>query len=800
MRIFGATLTSLVRNKTYGLLNIFGLTIGIACAGLIFLWVGDELSYDQANVNFDQVYAAKVNGSGGGYKFTMGSTPRPMAAEIKTDIPGVAAAARTSDNGERLVFQIGNKPLYATGLYADPDLFDIFTIHFAQGDVKHPFPQLYSIVLTETTAARFFGAGAHVIGKTVRLDNDQDYIVSGVVKDMPANGTLQFEWLAPYESLIARQRIRYGWNNTGWNSGFGPLTYVKLGPSADPAVIGKRLKTYFADKGVTQPYSAFLYPMRRWHLYSEFANWEETGGGAIRQVRILTLIAWIILVIACINFMNLATARSEKRAKEIGVRKVLGSGRGRLIRQFIGEAMLLSVLATALAVLVMALVLPWFNTLMDKDLTLGLDNPAHWLVLVLIALICGVLAGSYPSLYLSSFDPVLVLKGLKIKTGGAAMIRQGLVVLQFSVSVVFIISTIIIYLQVQHVKSRNLGFDKDNLVEIDMQHAIDRKFPAIRNELLRTGLVSHVAFADHAAIYDGNTVDRYQWEGKPADQKPNIAYRDVSPDFLVTIGMKLAAGRNFLGTSADSLDVIVNQTFADMIDKKGVVGRVIQSGKGMPEGTYKNIRIVGVVNDYVYGNIYGSPGPVIFYSKVTQDDWCNLVYVRIREGRNSQQTLATIGAVIEKNNPGYPFQYKFVDEQFNGLFAGEIQMSRISGVFATLAILISCLGLFSLATFTAEKRIKEIGIRKVLGASVTGLASLLSKDFLKLTGLACLVAFPVAGLIMHNWLQNYEYRIGIHWWIFGLAGLCAMLLSIATVSVQAVRAALTNPARVLRSE
>jgi len=800
MRLLRTVTTRLLRNKTYGFLNIAGLAIGITCAGLIFLWVGNELSFDHANKDIDRIYSVQVNTSSGGSNFTMGSTPRRMAAAMKTDIPGVVAAARVSDEGVRLLFTVGNKPLYATGRYADPEVFDIFTIPFAQGNAHHPFPQLYSIVLTETTAARFFGAGANAIGRTVRLDNDQDYVVSGVVKDMPENSTLQFDWLAPYESQLARQRARYGHYQAGWGDGYGPLTYVKLTPSADLGAIGNQLKTYIAEKGGHQPGWAFLYPMRRWHLYQEFSNWKETGSGRIRQVRTLTLIAWIILIIACINFMNLATARSEKRAKEIGVRKVLGSGRGRLIRQFIGEAMVLSALATLLAVALMALMLPAFNALMDRQLTLELNNPAHLLVLALIAVICGLLAGSYPSLYLTSFDPVLVLKGLKIKTGGAAMIRQSLVVLQFSVSVVFIISTIVIYLQIQHVKTRNLGFDKDNLLEIDMQHDISRQFPAIRDGLLRTGLVSHVAFADHAALYGGNTDDRFDWPGKAADLKPDITFRDVSADFLATTGMHLAAGRNFLGTAADSLDVIVNQTFADLIDKKGVVGGMIRSPREMPEGLYKNMRIVGVVDDYVYGDINGTPGPVIFYSELPQNDWCNLIYVRIREQHNSEQTLAALQAVIQKGNPAYPFQYKFVDDQFNSLFAEEVQMSQISGIFAGLAILISCLGLFSLAAYRAERRIKEIGIRKVLGATVTGLAALLSKDFLKLIGLACLAAFPLAGWIMHGWLQNYAYRVVIHWWIFALAGATAMLLSILTVSFQAIRAALANPVDSLRSE
>jgi len=795
-------LRGLLKNKAYGFLNISGLAIGIACACLIFLWIGDELSYDHVNTKQDLLYAVKVNASYAGNSFTMGSTPRLMASSMKKEIPGVVNAARISDEDQNFLFNIGNKALYAAGRYTDPALFSMFTFSFVQGSAADPFPQLYSIVITEKTARKFFGDAQNVIGKTVRINNEKNYTVTGVVKDLPENSTLQFEWLAPYEAELQQEFEKSGQKDLGWNS-YGPFTYMELAPNANLASINKKLFNYFHQKDATQKNTAFLFPMRDWHLYDEFANGKQTGGGAIKQVRLLNLIAWIVLLIACINFMNLATARSEKRAKEIGVRKVLGSGRRRLVLQFIGEALMMSAIATVFALLIVIIALPAFNALTQKQLSLGITNPVHIIALGAIALICGLLAGSYPSLYLSSFDPVKSLKGLNIKTGSATIIRKGLVVLQFSVSVVFIIGTIVVFLQIQHVKNRNLGFTKDNLVEIDMQHPFSRNFPVIKQQLFNTGRVANVALSDHTTIYGGNSDDGFTWEGKAPDRSVGITFRDVSPEFVSTSGMHIEQGRDFSEELSDTATAIVNQSLANAIDKNGVVGKIIRSPRGQKDGDYKDLRIIGVVADYVYGNMYGQSGPTIFLCLPPLKDIgenAHLVYVRIKEGRNSQQTLAEIGSVITKNNPGFPFQYKFVDDQFNAMFFNEVLMSKLAGIFAALAIIISCLGLFSLAAYTAERRIKEIGIRKVLGATAPGLAALLSKDFLQLVFISCLVAFPVAWLMMNNWLQGYEYRVSIHWWIFAAAGSAALTIALATVSFQAIKAALMNPVRSLRSE
>ena len=806
---FKTTMRSLLKNKAYGFLNIAGLAIGIACAGLIFLWVGDEMTYDNNNVKKDRLYTIEINANIGGNHFTMGSTPRVMGKTIKAEIPGIANVCRISDGDIKALFKIGDKSLYANGKYADPALFTMFTLPFVQGNAENAFTQLRSIVLTEKTARKFFADYKNAIGKTVRMANKNEYVVSGVLKDMPENSTIQAEWLIPYETLSHDVNAAAGndQEDHSWGS-YGPFTYVELEPNANVNAVNSKIYNFIHQKDRVQTSTAFLYPMTRWHLYGQFTNGKENGDGRIKQVKLLSLIAWVILLIACINFMNLATARSEKRSKEIGVRKVLGSGRKSLVLQFLGESMVMSAIATVLAVGIIVIALPAFNALVQKELVIGLDDPAHLLALVLIVLICGLLAGSYPSLYLSSFDPIKVLKGLNIKSGSATVIRKGLVVLQFTVSVVFIISTIVIYQQIQHVRTRDLGFNKNNLVEIDMQHAVSGVYPVIKQQLINTGLVANVAMTDHVALYGGNSDDRFNWEGKGPNDKFNITFRNVTPEFISTAGMHIVEGRDFRDEAVDTASVIVTQSLAKLIDKNGVIGKIIQSPRDTKEGTYKNFRIVGVVRDYVLGNIYDHTGvPVIFLchspsnfdrSLSQFDD--HLLYVRIKDQRASQQTLATIASTIKKIDHDYPFQYRFVDDQFNEAFKSEVQTSSLSGIFAVLAIIISCLGLFSLAAYTAEKRIKEIGIRKVLGASVPGLAGLLSKDFLQLVGLSCLVAFPAAYLIMHSWLQGYEYRIAIHWWIFAGAGAAAIFIALATVSFQAIKAALANPVKSLRSE
>ena len=805
---FKTTIRSLLKNKVYSSLNIFGLAIGIACAGLIFLWVEDDLNFDSNHLKKDRLFIVKTNDKVDDGVFTHSSTPGPLAASLQATLPGVANTCRVTEDGASVLFSIGNKSVYASGDYAEPSLFSMFTLPFVKGNAGKAFQQLHSIVITEKTAKKFFGDEKNVIGKTVRMDNKQDYMVTGVLKNLPENSSLQFEWLAPFQVWYDENKEwAHQWDN------FGITTYVELKPAADAVAINRQLLNPLYDFTTQKNESSvstvheFLFSMNDWHLRNDFNNGKETGSGRIQYVHLFTIIAWIILLIACINFMNLATAGSEKRSKEIGVRKVLGAGKNRLVFQFIGEAIFMALLATVVAVFIMILVLPAFNLLVQKNLSLGLTNPVHFTALLLLVLTCGLVAGSYPSLYLSSFNPVFVLKGIKLKTGSASVIRKGLIVAQFAVSIVLIISTIIIYQQIQHVKSRDLGYNKNNLVQIDAQAEVIKNFTSIKQDLLNTGAVENAALADHETISAGNNTTNINWQGKNPNSNIIISQRLISGEFMSTTGMHIIEGRDFMPSdvvilndknmpkdSLQPMNVIVTQSMEKLLGKGSAIGKTMERPGNM--GTFKLI-VTGVVKDYVYGDMYGESAPVIFWDMPHE---AKLIYVRTKANSDAEIALAKIGAVMKKDNPAYPFEYKFVDDQFNAQFLSETLISKLSRVFAALAIIISCLGLFGLAAYTAERRTKEIGVRKVLGASVTSITTLLSKDFLKLVALSCVVAFPVAWWMMHSWLQGYEYRITISWMIFLVAGVAAMFIALITVSFQAIKAAIANPVKSLRTE
>jgi len=792
---FKTTFRSLWKSKSYSILNIFGLTVGIACAGLIFLWVEDETNFDQFNVKKDRLYFVRENQKYDTYTATFGSTPGVMAPALQAEVPGIAATCRMSEDNARALFTVGEKSMYANGHYVEASLFTMFTLPFVEGNAKTAFAQLYSIVITQKTARKFFGDDKNIVGKTVRVDNKQDYVVTGVIKDIPDNSTLQFDWVAPFQIWFDQSPWAHVWGNNCLT------TYVELKPGITAGSVNKLLygfiqaKTQSTDKSVARP---FLWSMNDWHLRNEFDNGVQTGGGTITNVHLFTLIAWIILLIACINFMNLATVRSEKRAKEVGVRKVLGAGRGSLISQFMGEAMFMAALSALLAVAVMILVIPAFNTLVRKNLAVDVQNSVHLAVLVAITLVCGLLAGSYPSVYLSSFNPVFIFKGIRLKDGSASVIRKGMVVLQFTVSIILIISTLIIYRQIQHVKGRTLGFNKNNLLQASVVGDIGPHFAAIRQDLLNTGAVDNVALSDHVLLYDGNNTGSLTWDGKSPDAQILVSGRYVTPEFLRTCQLKLLSGRDFVSTdstTSKNVNVIITRSLEKLMGLKSSLGKTIRN-TGDTSGT--KLTVVGVIDDYMYGNMYERPDPVVFLCTAPQNT--TEMYIRMKEPAKIETTLLQIESVMKKYNLGYPFTYEFVDDQFNNLFLNELMVEKLSKVFAALAIVISSLGLFGLAAYTAARRTKEIGVRKVLGASVVGITALLSADFLQLVAMSCLIAFPVSWWIMHNWLLSYQYRIDISWWIFLVAGTAALLIALFTVSFQAIKAAIANPVHSLRTE
>jgi putative ABC transport system permease protein len=778
-----AAFRNLWKNKGYSFLNIGGLAIGMACAGLIFLWVEDELTFNHYFTDRANLYKVKDKQTYDGTTFTFDATPAPFAAGIKTEIPGLKNTAR-STWGNSVLFTLKDKPIYEQGLYVDPPFLTMFELQFVQGNVATAFTHLHSLVISETLAKKFFGV-TNVVGKTLKLDNKEDYMITGVYRDLPKNVSLFFDWLAPFKIIEDQNPWMKNWGSNCI------LTYVETESNADITAINKKLYGYIDTKEKGASAKMSVYPMNRWRMYDSFENGNEVPG-RIQYVRLFNVIAWIILIIACINFMNLSTARSEQRAREVGVRKVMGAGKRKLVSQFIGESVFTAMVALLLAVAIMYISLPAFNSLVEKQLSVNIFNPLHIGALLGIALICGLVAGSYPAFYLSSFNPIYVLKGIKIKTGGSAgFIRKSLVVIQFSISVILIVSTIVIYLQIFHVKDRDLGYNKNNLIYMYTQGKIKDNYAVIKNDLLQTGLVQNTSLSASQILQLQSNTGDFSWEGKDPSRQILITVEEVSQEYTSTMGLHVKEGREFYTNfKSDSNSVIINETLAALMNKKTVVGSII-SGQG------SKYTVVGVVKDFIYGDMYAPAAPLMLFANAAN---ANVLSVRLKAGASLPLALAKMEAIFKNNNPGYPFNYNFVDTEFAKLFKTETLIGQLAEVFSILAIFISCLGLFGLAAYTAEKRSKEIGIRKILGASIQGIAGLLSKDFLLLVCISCLIAFPIAWWLMHNWLENYKYRIQISWWIFICAGLLAVLIALFTVSFQAIKAAVTNPVKNLRTE
>ena len=775
---------NLWKNKGYSSLNIFGLAIGITCAGLILLWVEDEVSFDSVFEKQDQVYHVLKNTQFDGEWRTFHDTPGPLAKDLKDEIPGIIRAARTWSSN--FLFTEGDNGINRRGMYADADFIDIFSLHFVEGNGKNALSKPDAIVLSQRTASDLFGKNTSVLNKVVRVDNKHNYVITGVVEDLPENVSLGFEWLVPFERFGDGEDL--AWTKEYGNNFFD--TFVELSPGVNFEAVDAKVRKIIPEKMEKKDGYVFLHSMKDWHLRTNFENGQKVGGQIV-FVRLMTLIAFIILLIACINFMNLTTARSEKRAKEVGVRKVLGSGKKRLISQFMSEALITATLASLVSVFLLTILIPEFNILIEKQLELRLFDTTHILTLLGITLICGLLAGWYPAFYLSSFKPVDVLKGIRSKQGSASYIRKGLVVTQFTISIVFIISTIIVYQQVQHVKSRNLGFEKENLIKMPVRGDMIKNFLPIKQEMIASGIVENVALTNSSILSGGINGTGLKWQASTNTEDVLISFRRISSNFFETTGMEIIEGRGFgENVSSDNTNVLISQSFSKLMGEESAVGKTI-----FRYGVTHNV--IGVVKDYLYGDMYGKSDPVMFFNN---PDFAHNMYVKTKSGIAITETLTVMENVIKKHNPGFPFEYEFVDDAFNARFKGEQLMGNLSKIFALLAIIISCLGLFGLSAFTAEQRRKEIGIRKVLGSSVGGIVKLLSKDFMGLVLIALLIAGPFAWWIMKGWLEGFAYRIEINLWVFAIAGIAAICIALLTVSFQAIKAAIASPVKSLRSE
>ena len=779
---------NLKNDKIYSCLNIVGLAVGTTCAALIFLWVEDEINFNHNFARHDYLYHVMQNEKSDAGINTNGSTPGPLAAALKADLPGVVNSGRLSWAMDELATS-GDKSIKENGMYADPSVLSMYTLPFIYGNNSTALNGPKTIVISETMAQNFFG-NSNPVGKAIKMNIkgaysvDGLYMVTGVFKDLPANCYYHFQWLSPYTTWEDANTWLKPWNNNLTE------TIVELSSSANTASINSKLKTYLSTKVNKNANECFLFSMNDWHLRGNFVNGVQNGG-TIRYVKLFSIIAIIILLIACINFMNLSTARSEQRAKEVGVLKVVGAGKMNLVGKFLSESLLTSFIAMLLAIALLYVLMPYYNTLVQKQLLVDLFKPQHLGFLLSIGITTGIIAGCYPAFYLSSFNPIKVLKGIKVKgSGSIVFIRRGLVITQFAASVILIISTIVVYRQLQHIKDRDLGYNKNNLIYMDLQGNIKVHFNEIRNSLIASGYIENAATSLHDALHVYSVGDGYNWQGKNPNAKVPVHSNVVSAEYLKTMHMKLIDGRDFYPGNKDSTNVVINESMVNLMGKEGKVGNIIIAGK------YK-LTIVGVIKDFIYNDIYGASAPLILFSGNTSS---TVMAVRFKPNANLSQALEKTGAVMKNENPGFPFEYRFADNDFDILFSSETLIGRLAGLFALLAVFISCLGLFGLAAYTAERRTKEIGIRKVLGASVAGLTGLLAKEFLQLVIMSCFIAFPLAWWFMHQWLQNYAYRTTIQYWIFALAGCAALLIALITISFQAIKAAIANPVKSLRSE
>jgi putative ABC transport system permease protein len=780
---------NLFRNKGFSAINILGLAVGMASAILIFLWIQNEVGYDQFHEKKDRIYEAWNKAKVDNKLWSWNTTPKILARTAEQNLPEVERAVRV-DDGNNFLFSVGDKRITQEGDIVDTGFLQMFSFPLVKGNPLTALNDMHSIVVTEKLAKSLFG-DEDAMGKVVKLDNQDNFKVTGIIKDLPANTRFNFEYLLPWSYLIDRGLDDSAWNNNSTR------TYVMLKPNASLSSVApkiKILKQKYDDESKKDNWQMFLYPMSRWRLYSSFTNGEEDNGGRITFIKLFGTIAIFILLIACINFMNLSTARSEKRAKEVGIRKVVGAQKSSLISQFIGESVMIAFLASLVAVVIVVLSLPAFNHLTQKKLFIDFSSGYTWFAGLGFVLLTGLLAGSYPAFFLSSFQPVKVLKGTFKKANALITPRKVLVVLQFTFAIMLIICTIIVKQQIDFARNRETGYNKDNLIYHYMTGDIVKNYPLIKNELITNGIALSVVKTSQPLTQRWSDGWGQEWEGKDPNDKTDFN-RVIADDGLgETVGLKFVQGRDFnlQKFPTDSTGMIINESSLKVMKFKDPIGKIVKD-MGM------EWHIIGVIKDFILTSPYEPTSPMLIGGPIVPEKFRTMI-IKLNGKNLTAQNLKKAEGIFKKYNPEYPFEYKFIDEEYARKFDNEQLQGSLAGLFAGLTIFISCLGLFGLATYMAENRIKEIGVRKVLGASVTGITALLSKDFVKLVILSFMIAAPLSYLGMYQWLQNYPYRVNIQWWVFASACCLSVAIAILTVSYQAIKAALANPVTSLRSE
>lgn len=780
-------LRNLQRNITYSFINIFGLSIGIACSILIMLWIADEYQFDRFHERRENLYKVMMNQTFSGQRGSQTALPYPLKEALPEHSQKIKYSVMTNW-GEGFLLTVGENKITKVGLAVSEDFLKMFTFPLIQGDANTALNDPNSIVLTEDVATALFG-DEDPLNKFVKLDNERELKVTGVMKNFPDQTSFSnYHYLIPfayYESIMQWVRnSRDNWQNNSFQM------YVELEPGSTQEEVTAAIRDIVKKKvqdTIPNP-EVFLHPITDLRLYSKFENGKATGG-MIEYVKLFGAIAIFVLLIACINFMNLATARSEKRAREVGIRKSIGSRKKELIFQFLGESILITTFAFLLAIVLVEVSLPLYNTLVSKKLFIDYSNPYLWAGAVILILITGTLAGSYPAFYLSSFQPVRVLKG-KIQTGKyASLPRKILVTLQFGFSIFLIIGTIVIYQQIMHVKDREIGYDRENLMMVWTNNELESSYQTIKNELIATGAVKSVTKSNSpiTSIFSNNVVE---WPGMTPGTRVIFTTIATEYDYVQTMGMKLIAGRDFSSEFNDSTSVIINQAAVDVMGLEDPIGSTINMWDD--EWT-----IVGVTENVIMNSPYEPIAPM---TVVFVPTWTSTITLRLEKTADLPAAISKVEDVFKRLNPTYPFAYRFADVEFEKKFSSINLISNLAKVFAVLALTITALGLFGLAAFTAEQRSKEVSIRKVLGATVTGLVLLISKDFSRLVIISFVLFAPLAWWFLSGFLEQYPYRITIAWWIFPLAGLAALIVALIIVSTQALRAATSNPVNSLRNE
>ena len=779
---------NLWKNKTFSLINIMGLALGLACSLLIMLWVNEEYKVDAFHKNGSRLFSVfeKQYHEGGVNAFHGG--PGIMADEMRRVLPEVQYATNHGWN-ELCTFEANNKIIKETGNHAGQDFFKMFSYPLLQGNAESALKTPSDIAISKKMAEDIFGSAAKAIGKTIRYQNRKDLKITAVFADVPKNSTDRFDYMLNWQSFLEDYEWAKDWTNNG------PTTYIMLRKGTNVQAFQNKITRFLDNYNKEQTSHSYIrLGIQRFgdiYLHSNFDKSGQLSGGRIQYVQLFSIVAIFILLIACINFMNLTTARSVKRAREIGVRKVVGALRFALIKQFIGEAMLIVLVAVIISLALVVFILPQFNHLTAKEIVIPFNDSGFWWVIAGLIIITGVISGSYPALYLSSFRPVRVLKGTLKFSRSALWFRKGLVVFQFVLSIILIIGTIIVSRQVDFIQNTNLGYDRENLVYIPLEGDLPGKYELFKNQAMKMPGIKAVTRMTDAPTALHNGTSGVNWEGKDPNTDVDFSYSTVGYDYIKTMHLELLQGRDFSKDFAtDSAGYIVNESALKIIGYKDPVGKPLEFWR-------KKGRIIGVLKDFHLNSLHEKIDPMVL--RLNENIDYGTALVRTAPGK-TKEALTSLEKLCKGLNPKFPFTYQFSDEEYQKLYISEQLVSRLTSYFSFLGRFISCLGLLGLVLFTSEQRTPEFGIRKVLGASPASLFNLLSSEFLWLVLIALVIASPLAWLVMNKWLENYEYRVDVSWWMFVMAGVLAMLIALITISFQAIKSARANPVTSLRSE